>query len=234
MNYFLRFFALLVLFAAGTVFADTPDRIQASYDIFKAGLRIGQIEETYQRNNDKYTLVSITRAVGIFAWFKSGKVVVRSNGLIDDDGLKPLSFSAVHEDKTNDGRYAELDWDNRKLFLVHQSDRKEIELPDSTQDRLSAMYQFMFLPLEPPKLGFSMINGGYLLKFIFDISDGPSLYTPAGVFRTLYIDNKLQGAKERTEIWLARERYNLPCKMIITDDGGGKITQILSKLSVNP
>jgi len=234
MRILFKIFALFLLCTAGTVIADTPSRIQTSYTIFKAGLRIGQIEETYQQDNGRYTLVSITQAVGIFAWFKSGRIIVRSSGLIDDSGLKPLSFSAVHEDSINDGRYAILDWDNKKLFLMHQTDQKELELPDNTQDRLSAMYQFMFLPLKSSKLAFSMINGGYLLKFNFDISDGPLLETPAGEFSTLYIDNKSQGAKERTEIWLAKERYHLPCKMIITDDGGSKITQLLNQISVIP
>jgi hypothetical protein len=58
--------------------------------------------------------------------------------------------------------------------------------------------------------------------------------TSVGEFSTLYLDNKAQGAKERTELWLATQQHNLTVKMIVTDPEGGKITQILSKLDIVP
>jgi len=233
MKYLFPLIAYLMLCSAGAAFAATPDSIQATYDIYKAGIRIGQIEEMYRRDKDRYTLTSTTRAVGLFALFKSGKIVVSSSGLIDAQGLKPLVFSAEHEHKEKDSRRAELDWDAKKFTLIYQEQRTVAALPDGTQDRLSAMYQFMFLPLQSPKLDFQMVNGNYLLSFHFDVSPGPTLKTPAGELSTLYLDNKAQAAKERTEIWLATQFHNLPCKMVITDADGGKITQILRKLDVS-
>ncbi|HEY0665121.1 MAG TPA: DUF3108 domain-containing protein [Gallionella sp.] len=224
----------LVLLGAGAAAAATPTSIHASYDIYKAGITIGEVEETYQRVADRYTLVSSTRAVGIFSLFKRGKLIVRSEGIIDAQGLKPLFFSAVHEDNAKEGRSAELDWASNKLALIYQDQRNVVELPAKTQDRLSAMYQFIFLPLTSPVLEFPMINGAYLLNFKFQISTGPLLKTPAGEFATLYVDNKNQGARERTELWLATQFHNLPCKMIVTDPGGGKITQVLTRLDVVP
>lgn len=225
---------MLLLFLCGSAHATEPVTVRASYDIYASGLRIGQIEETYQRNNDRYTLVSTTRAVGFFSLFKRGRIIVRSEGFIDAQGLKPVVFSAVHENNVKESRRAELDWNGRKLALIHQDLRNIVDLPLGTQDRLSAMYQFMFLPLPMPRLDFQMINGGYLLNFNFLITTGPTLKTPAGTFATLYVDNKAQGARERTELWLATQHFNLPCKMIVTDPKGSKITQILSKLEVLP
>ena len=227
--------ALLVLLSvlAGSYCVAEPLSIRASYDIYTSGIRIGKIEETYQRSDSRYKLTSITEAVGIFSLFKRGKIIVTSEGEIDAHGLKPLSVSAVHESNSKDNRQAELDWHSRQLTLIHQKQRNVIELPAGTQDRLSAMYQFMFLPMQTPRLQFQMINNGYLLNFDFLVNTGSVVKTPAGEFSTLYLDNKDQGARERTELWLAAGSYNLPVKMIVTDPNGGKITQLLSKLEMS-
>lgn len=223
-----------MVFAAGSAGAATPVTVNISYDIYKLGLKIGEIEETYQRDKDRYTLLSSTRAVGFFSLFKSGKIIVRSNGLIDGQGLRPLTFSADNENNKKDHKHAEFDWSGKKIFLTRHTEISSLDLPEVTQDRLSAMYQFMFLPLNSPPLSFHMLNGNYLLPFRFDIAPGPLLKTPAGEFATVYIDNKSQGAKERTELWLASQFNNLPVKMVVTDPDGGKITQILSKLEIVP
>jgi len=229
-----RFALWLLLSIAGTAFAAVPSTIQTTYDIFKLGLKIGQIEEFYRRDKDRYTLVSTTRAVGFFSLFKSGKVIVRSSGLIDEQGLRPLVFSAENENNDKDSKHAEFDWAAKKISLTKHNDHSVMNLPEVTQDRLSAMYQFMFLPLQSPTLDFQMLNGSYLLNYRFDITQGTLIKTPAGEFATLYLDNKAQGAKERTELWLARQYFNLPCKMIITAPDGGKLTQILRILDVSP
>lgn len=233
MRYLLRSIVWLLFLYAGTACAATPVGIQATYDIYKLGIKIGQIEETYRRDNDRYTLVSTTRAVGFFSLFKTNKVIVRSSGLIDNQGLKPLVFSAGNDNNDKDNKHAEFDWAAKKLSLTRHTEHSTIDFQENTQDRLSAMYQFMFLPLQSPILSFQMLNGSYLLNFRFDISQGPLLKTPAGELATLYLDNKAQGAKERTELWLATQYYNLPCKMIVTDPEGGKISQVLRKISIS-
>jgi len=234
MKIYLSSVAWLMLFSSGIACAATPTTIRASYEISKAGITIGKIDETYQRVADRYTLTSTTRAVGIFALFKRGKIIITSKGIINDQGLMPLNASAIQDDDAKAGRSGELDWNAGKLTLIQTDKRDILDLPPKTQDRLSAMYQFMFLTLKEPNLEFPMINGNYLLNFNFLVTPGPALMTPAGKFTTLYLDNKHQSLRERTEIWLATGSYNLPCKMIVTDPGGGKITQILTKLEIVP
>ncbi len=226
--------AMLMLWIAGPAYAATPTTIHASYDIYKAGIRVGEIEEDYRRDNDKYTLVSVTRAVGIFSWFKSGKIIVKSNGVIDAHGLRPLSFSADNENNKKDRKHAEFDWDTKKILLTRDTEHSTMDLPGITQDRLSAMYQFMFLTLQAETLvAFPMLNGHYLTNLRFDVTRGGTVKTPAGEFTTMYLDNQGQKARERTEIWVADQSWNLPVKMVITDDSGGKLTQTLRKLQLS-
>ena len=94
MNYPFPSFAWLLLLVAASSFADPafaawPSSVQASYDVYKGSIRIAQIDETYTRNKDRYTLSSTTRAVGLLAILKPGKILITSSGLVSSKGLQP-------------------------------------------------------------------------------------------------------------------------------------------------
>ena len=146
---FLSSLFFLLLCSPAPASALLPDSVQASYDIYKGGFKIGQIEETYTRNKDHYTLSSTTTPSGLMAAFKPGKIIANSSGLVGNRGLKPLLFSLKRERDTSKDSRAELDWSTGQLTLISQEQHTVTALPDGTQDRLSAMYQFMFLPLRP-------------------------------------------------------------------------------------
>lgn len=226
---------IFCLLSSIPAFAAPPGSIQASYDIYKSGLKVGQIEETYKRDKDGYTLSSTTTPVGLLAAFKPEKIFINSSGLVGKQGLQPLRFSHRRERDESKESSAEFDWEARQLTLIHHAQRTVIALPDGTQDRLSAMYQFMFLPLQTDKtLDFPMTNGTKLDSYHYAITGSQKLKTPAGEFNTLYLDSQAKAGENRTEIWLATQRNNLPCKMIITDADGDQLIQVLSKLNIRP
>ncbi len=217
-------------------FADSPaTSIQLSYDVFKGSFKIGEIEESYVRERDHYTLISTTHGVGLVALIKPGRIIIKSSGLINPRGLQPLRFSDVREGEEYRNRSAEFDWEAKQLTLIHQEERNVLSLQDGTQDRLSVMYQFMFLPLKPgSSLDFPMTNGGKLDNYHYVIALGPRLDTSAGNFDTLYVENQPKKNESKTEIWLAVKYHNLPFKMTITDPDGGQLTQLIKKFSVAP
>ncbi|MFZ5523704.1 MAG: DUF3108 domain-containing protein [Pseudomonadota bacterium] len=229
----LPFFAWLMLYIAGPAMAEPPKEIQATYDVYNGRLKIGRIEERFVRDKNHYTLTSNTRAVGWLAIFNPGRILISSSGLVGDRGLQPLRFSDQREHNEHKNRGAELDWDARRLTLIQQTQRTSVALPQDTQDRLSAMYQFMFLSMKDgATLDFPMTNGGKLDNYHYAITRGETLKTPAGEFSTLYLDSQAKKGENRTEIWLAIQQYNLPCKMIITEADGDQLTQILNKLEI--
>lgn len=234
-QHLLQHIAALMLCCATPAFAAPPASVQVSYDIFKSGIPVGRIDESYSRNRDRYTLTSTTTPVGLLAMFKPEKIFIKSNGLIDKQGLQPLLFSHQREhDHSKDNR-AEFDWPNKRLLLVHQQQHDTVALPDGTQDRLSAMYQFMFLNLQADTaLDFAMTNGNKLDQYHYAVSGPQHLDTPAGEFNALYLDNQAKPGESRNEIWLCMDHHNLPCKMIITDANGDQLTQVLRKLTVKP
>ena len=226
--------AWLALCAPLTALAAPPAHIRAVYDLYKDSIRIGKIEESYARDGDRYTLTSTTTPIGLLALFKPEKVFVRSSGVIGKNGLQPQSFSHRRENDAAKDSDAEFDWQDGKVALIHQAQRETLALPQGTQDRLSAMYQFMFLPLKDGALDFTMTNGHKLDSYHYAVARGPNLDTPAGKFGTLYLDSQPKPGERRTEIWLARQRHYLPCKMVITEANGGRLIQVLSEISVKP
>ncbi|MBI3479096.1 MAG: DUF3108 domain-containing protein [Nitrosomonadales bacterium] len=227
----LRALAWLMLFISGHVLADPPTRILANYDVYKGPLRIGQIEESYARDQDRYTLTSATSAVGLLAIFNPGRILISSSGLVGSRGLRPLRFSDQRERHESRNRSAEFDWNAGRLTMIQQEQRTTVALPEGTQDRLSSMYQFMFLSPQPgATLDFAMTNGGNLDDYHYTVTRGEPLKTPAGEFSTLYLDSHAKKGETRTELWLATQQYNLPCKMIVTDPDGDQLTQILRSI----
>ena len=235
MRYLRHYLSLLMLCIAGSAFAASPSSVSATYDIYKGSLRIATIEETYTRDKDRYTLVSTTRAVGLLAIIKPGKIVISSRGLIGPKGLQPLSASDQREGDAGRNRQAEFDWVANQLTLISPTERKLFALPEGTQDRLSAMYQFMFLSLaKTDKLSFSMTNGNKLDIYNYRITPDQSVTIPLGTFKALYVASVPEARSNRTEIWLATDHANFPYKLVLTDPDGDKLSQELTKFEYVP
>ena len=236
MKYQFRSIAWLMLLVAGSSFAATPGSVQARYDIYKGGIIIGRVDEVFTIGKDnRYTIVSTTRATGLLAVFRPGKIVIRSSGLIDAHGLKPLKFSDLREGDDGKNRSAKFDWNTMQLTLIQQKRRTVVPLPDDTQDRLSAMYQFMFLSLaKTDTLNFHMTNGGKLDIYNYRITHDQSVTVPLGTYKALYVASVPEAGVNRTEIWLAAEHFNFPYKMVITDPDGGQLSQELTKFTSIP
>ena len=234
MKFHLQALAWLMLCAAAPAFAAPPGSVQATYDVYKSGLQV-EIKETYTRDKDRYTLSSVWTPVGLLAMLKPEKILIDSSGLIGKRGLQPLLLDHRRELDESKNSRAEFDWNNKRLTLIHQAQRTVVPLPDGTQDRLSAMYQFMFLPLQnAATLDFPMTNGSKLDNYHYAITRDQTVKVPAGEFKAIYLDSQAKPGESRTEIWLATQYHNLPCKMIVTEANGDQFTQVLSKLDIRP
>lgn len=211
------------------------NKVHARYVVLKSGIEIGEIDEVFQRNQDRYVLRSIARPLGLLALFRPGKISIRSEGTINAQGLKPLDFSYQHEGSPHKDSDAQFLWEQGELSLNHDGQHSHIDLPTGTQDRLSAMYQFMFLNLRANhSLDFAMTNGSKLDDYHYSIATGSPVNIATTTFNTLYLDSQAKNGETRTQIWLATEHHNLPCKLVITDPDGGKLTQELRQFDTQP
>ena len=224
--------AVLLGLVTAPVFAAPPTYIHAVYDVYKSGIKIGTMEEHFTREGERYTLRSVTAPIGILALFKPEKVVVTSTGRVTQNGLRPEKTSHRRDVDSYKNSDAEFDWNSHILTLTHNGQRQQVPLSADTQDRLSAMYQFLFLPKDARTTDFPLTDGTKVSDYHYAIAPGPLLETPAGNFHTRYLDDQAKSGERHNEIWLANEKHSLPCKMLITEADGSTMTQILGTLEM--
>lgn len=229
----MKLFIIACLMLCAPAFA-APGSVEATYDVFMRGMKVGQMDEHFTRNKDHYTLTSTTTPLGLLAALKPGKIITTSRGLVGKKGLRPEKFDHIRENDANRDSHAEFDWNAKQITLIHQQQKTQLTLPEGTQDRLSAMYQFMFIRFDKlASLDFMMTDGNKLDSYHYAIGPRQILDTGAGPCDSLYLDNQAKPGESRTEIWVST-KTNLPCKMIITDTHGEEVTQLLSGLHITP
>ena len=232
---FIRFTLGLILCLSASAFAaDSPSRLQVSYNVIKDGIKGATITETYTRKQHSYHIESISKAVGIVALIKPETIRVVSEGLITAKGLRPITFSNQRKLDSERNVSADFDWEGNTIALNDRTGKRTLPLPAGTQDRLSAMYQFLFLPLKNTALDFYMTNGSKVDIYNYLITPEQSVTVPLGTFKAIYVASPPKAGESRTEIWLATEHANFPYKMVITDPDGDQFTQELTQFDFTP
>jgi hypothetical protein len=227
--------ASLLLCLSTPLLAAPPVKVQASYDVITRNIRVATITETFSRTHDRYTIESISEAIGLLALFKPETIRVNSEGAITAQGLRPLTYTSTRKLDVERNARADLDWEKHFITLHDRAGQHTLPLPAGTQDRLSAMYQLMFLPLqEIPTLKFFMTNGSKVDDYTYTITHGQSVTVPLGTFKAVYAASPPEKNASRTEIWMAAEHDNFPYKVVITDPDGSQFTQVLTRIDFTP
>ncbi len=226
--------ALILALVASTAALALPTDIAAEYNLVFTGLTIGHVSETYSRSGDTYAIRSVARSEGPLKLFLDDQITMQSSGRVVASGLQPLEF-AQHRAKTSKGAVqATFDWEHRVMHSTSGDNRSEVPLPDATQDRISVMYQFMNLKPGAGTVTMPMSNGKKVELYTYRFVDEEPLETPAGRFDTLHYERVVASPKEsKAQVWLAKDRFNFPVRVVFDDPKGLRIEQILVGLQAH-
>lgn len=226
---------LLLCCIAPALFAAPPMRIEASYEVITKGVKIAMITEKFTRTDKHYRIESITKPVGLLALFRPDTIYVVSEGDINAQGLRPQSYAYKRSLETSKNTEATFDWDQSTLLLSDRYGQRFVPLPADTQDRLSVQYQFRYVPFlrERKDVTMHITNGSKIDTRQYLIHPKQMLTVPLGTLETLYLSTPKQETAWKTEIWLSVENGNFPCKIILTEDNGDQLSQVLTALSIN-
>lgn len=220
---------------AGWAWGAAPVQIQAAYTLALDGIEVAQMSETFSRNGEHYQLNSVSRAVGLLAAFRPETITVHSEGDITAQGLRPQQMLQQRERDAARNSAAVFDWANNQLTLTDRNGERRVELAAGSQDRLSAIYQFLFLDLRQLReLAFMMTDGHKLDRYDYQQQEGQQVEVPLGKFKAAYWVSPAQANGSKTEIWLAVERSNFPVKIVVTEANGSRYTQTLTQLVITP
>ena len=199
------------------------------------GALIGVMQDAFDIRDNRYQIISETHAIGVLALVQRRPARVTSSGEVDRSGLRPLAFEATRGNSDARRAKADFDWPAHTLTLTHDGRVDTIKLPPGTQDRLSVMYQFLFLaPEQLRNLKFAMTNGRKLDQYRYAIGPDTALDTPLGRLAVMHLVKQQAPGDTGTEIWLARDHAMLPVKMRIIEDDGSRFEQIITRIDMPP
>lgn len=223
---------VLLLVGLGSAAAEPPAHIEASYDLVKNGLHVGVIQETYEQRDGAYRIISETTPAGWLALIYKTTIRIVSSGTVTPRGLRPLHFKHQRSGEPDKSSAAEFDWSKGALTLSHDGRTETVPLPAGTQDRLSAMYQFLhFNPAESGQVGFSMTNGVRVIEYRYSVFPGEYAETPMGRMPAVRLTKQRDPDEDSTDIWLARDKHFFPVRMVIHESKGDILEQVLTSLS---
>lgn len=224
--------AALLITGSLNALAAPPQRVTATYSLSRNGQEMAQVVETFARNKGRYQIESVTTAVGIYRVLTGESITLRSTGVVTKAGLQPVHFEHHRGSRADKKIVADFDWRKRQATFVHDGNTETAPIPPGMQDRISLMYQFMFLPLKKPELSVDMSNGKKVTRYEYLRTGEDTLHTPAGTFRTLHLTRKREPGDDGTEVWLAEDRFHIPVKVLIEEDKGGRMEQVLTRLDI--
>lgn len=221
--------------ACGAAESAAPQAISASYEVSRNGRRVAVMNETFEANDGGYRIISESRAVGLLALFERQPLRLTSSGRLTAAGLRPQLFEGKRGNHDPRQVRADFDWHGKQLTIARDGKTDTLPLPPGTQDRLSIMYQFMFLaPDRSQRLEFSMTNGRKLDLYHYTVHPGVEIETPLGRMSTVHVVKQHRPDESGAEIWLAPQHRYLPIKMRILEEDGSRYEQVIRKLKIKP
>ena len=224
-----------LLTSTGVAAAAPPAEIRAEYTVTSTGLTIGHINESYARKGDLYSAQSVTRSEGPLKLILDEQITLESAGRLGASGLQPLEFTQRRARDSKRDLKTRFDWDKGIVSTLLHGENSHVPLPPDTQDRLSAMYQFLHLASYGETLSMPMAMGRRVEQYHYRRVEEGRLATPAGEFDTLHYARVIDKPSDtKVDVWLAKDRFNFPVRVIFDDPKGFRLEQMLVSLTATP
>ena len=224
---------LMLASACGAADSTASLSTTANYDVFRNGWRVAVVSETFEAKDGTYRIVSESRPVGLLALLEKYTLRFASSGALTPSGLRPQFFEGKRSDTDSRQVRAEFGWEAGQLTITHDGRTEMLALPPGTQDRISSMYQFMFLTSQKvQRLEFFMTNGRKLDHYLYTVRPGGGLETRLGRIETLHLVKQHRADESGAEIWLAPQYRFLPVKLLIQEEDGTRYEQVITRIEI--
>lgn len=225
----IRVLSLLLLCVSHLALA-APKQVQLTYEATRNGQPFATVNETYRQEGNRYHIESVTKGVGVYALF--GERRLTSSGEVTAQGLKPEHFELHQGDNEKRSLYTDFDWANNQLKMKVKGKLNTVPLEPGAQDISSFIYQFMFAAPAGAELKLPVTTGKKLRTYHYQIdAKSEALEVAAGKFKVMHLSEAVAD-EDGKELWLAVEQHYLPVKLMMVDDKGSKIEQVLTSINV--
>jgi hypothetical protein len=186
----------------------------------------GDAKVVYQRlpNAEQYQIKSLIQARGL-ASLVIPDLLQTSDGYLDGVGLQPVHYLYQFGHKKDKTFSADFNWESKKLVLKSENGVEKLDLPNGTQDLLSFMYQFMFVP-PMQNMQLNITNGRKLGLYDYSFEGEEVISTKMGYLKTFHLLRSGEETEKKTELWLALDYQHVPVKIRETNKQG-KVYELL-------
>ena len=231
--YAVRIALACCLALAAPLAASAPKSVRAIYNGFMNGMSIGVISEQFESDGASYRIVSDTKPMGLAAFVQRQPLRFSSTGEVGREGLRPARFEARRTAADNPQVTAEFDWGVSQIVLKHHGKTESFALSAGTQDRLSVMYQFMYLTPERLRvLDFPMTNGRKVDRYRYRATPDVEIDTGIGRLKTVHLVKQREPGDTVTEVWLSPQHQHFPVKLLIVEKDGMRFEQVIQNLDI--
>lgn len=226
--------ALVVLFlVAGACAAQPPQKLSLTYEVSYNGVVAAEIKEVLEHDGKRFSLTSEGRGKGLGALFYRGAAKRWCRGEITGAGLRPIEFRDQRGD--NPASVARFDWVRKTLTQEHDGKNETTNMMPALHDRLSFLYSFAFQPAPELSAGkeirVTLTDGRGLTQFHYNVAGREMLKTPAGELETIHLVKQRDNKNDKvTEIWFASGRNYLPVRILVIENDGARIDQVLTRI----
>ena len=222
-----------LVIATPAVAQKAPRDITLSYNVARGGASIAVIHERFEARDGAFQITSDSSAIGLFSLFQPRPARFSSSGRVSERGLQPERFEAGRGPDDPRRVAAEFDWPNLRLTVRHDGREDALPLPAGTQDRLSVMYQFMFIDFRKINhLEFAMTNGRKLDRYHYSVTPGVEIETALGRIAAVHLVKRRDPGDSGAEVWLSPAHAHLPVKMLVIESDGARYEQTITRLDL--
>jgi hypothetical protein len=226
MALFRRVVVATLLFC-GAAQAAPPQHVKLEFDL-KRGSDVVKLHDELQHDGATYLLRSEAKGSGLKRMLT---LKLSSRGTISASGLQPTDY--LDERSLRAAVGARFDWSKKKLNLRKGDAGRQENLLQGTQDRLSMLYHFAFKPA--PLQGELLVrttDGKGQSQDRFRVLGDERVVTQGGTFTALHLSRVRESDTDRAkDLWLAKDKFLLPIRVLIVEPDGERIEQVLTRLS---
>jgi hypothetical protein len=206
--------------AAGTVRFPRSGRLDYAVTIGDPPAPVGRASYAWEATDSAYRLSLTAETTGLVGLLRRVRVVQTSEGRITAVGLRPDAFTMDRGPNARN-EFARFDWTARQLTFGYPDAVQVAALADGTQDTLSLILQFAFVPIEQGRREVPLTTGRRLYVQAYERVAEEVVETPAGAWRAWHLRRvRAQPGAEGYDMWLSSDRPYLPVRIRWTDRNG--------------
>ena len=217
--------AVAALVATPAAIAAWPLQGSVSFDVLygEMGFKLGAATHRWWHDGRTYRMESNARATGLLSVVSALSYIQRSSGEIDAAGLRPLSFAVERGGRRRE--WSEFDWAKAEVALYRDGKARFAELSPGDQDVLTLWHQIaMAKPLQGATELTVVTGKSAALSRVEQLAD-ETVEVPAGRFRARRLRVAAIDGSLTLDVWLARDRHQLPVRIRMRDRKGEILDQ---------